>query len=927
MTEARFSQMITIILLLSVCLGSLTFLPPSVEASAPMIQEANDCTFSNTELATITVAVQDTGGGVRKVTIEISGPDHEGNYTMQQQDQEHYFYSYTFPVAGEYTCVISAKDNTEKWSSATLTLTITDGGGGGGDGHSVGPNIQDVNDCTFSNTEEATITVAVMDNGNGVNKVTIKISGPDPAHEGNFTMTQEHPPHYTYTDTFPMPGEYTCVISAKDNEGHWSNATLKLTITDGGGGGGGDTPQISDMRADPPVQSCGGYVNISLLVDWDKPVKVTFMTDGVEDEVMQKDDTTGRHFFNRTYSNYGTVMYRVTVWKLGNPLAAANGEFEMIDDVPPTAHIFQPHTEEGETGVYVYTGDDVKFMDGSSDNRAVTNSTWTFTYDGKPVILYGIDTKFTFNIPGSYLVTLTAKDNDDNSDKDTVWVNVSEYDQDDDGVPSWDEVLDHGTDPDVPDTDGDGLDDGWELNHTLNPLDPADAAYDPDDDGLNNLQEFENGTDMAYGDTDKDGLGDGVELIFFGTDPTAWDSDEDGVSDGLEEFGYAAQMEILPDDCIGMTIQWQGNFIQIKTNSSVLGATYDTDLRALTIKVGGPDGTSGHANITAPKTMIEGQESIFVQLDDVPIQYELIQNVTHYIINIAYHHSQHDLTTYFDGTDTGDDDTGDDDTGDDDTGDDDIGDDDTGDDDAGDDDTGDDAPGDDDTGDDDGGDDDTGDDDTVDDDDTGKESTILPRVDRVLSGGKGSATAQGMVIGGGTISVQEAATPGEEPDGSIGIYIDVSLDGPGEVEWVLISVTYSTVPEGVDESALRLYYWDDAALEWALAENSHVDVDSKTVWANVTHLTRFAPLARESTDDGEEGGSEAKSSGGTMVIVAVVIIVIVVVMVVFFMMRGKGKGDVGEVEGETPPEKEKKEGPSKTASRKKTKKKDSEDAP
>jgi hypothetical protein len=45
------------------------------------------------------------------------------------------------------------------------------------------------------------------------------------------------------------------------------------------------------------------------------------------------------------------------------------------------------------------------------------------------------------------------------------------------------------------DADGDGLPDGWEKKHGLNPSDPSDAVRDSDGDGYTNIEEFINGTD------------------------------------------------------------------------------------------------------------------------------------------------------------------------------------------------------------------------------------------------------------------------------------------------------------------------------------------------------------------------------------------------------------------------------------------------
>jgi len=84
------------------------------------------------------------------------------------------------------------------------------------------------------------------------------------------------------------------------------------------------------------------------------------------------------------------------------------------------------------------------------------------------------------------------------------------------------------------DSDGDGIPDDYEIAHGMNPNDPTDAQLDFDHDGLTNLQEFLLGTDPNNPDTDGDGLSDGDEVNIFHTNPLVADTDGDGIPDGLE---------------------------------------------------------------------------------------------------------------------------------------------------------------------------------------------------------------------------------------------------------------------------------------------------------------------------------------------------------------------------------------------------------
>ena len=93
----------------------------------------------------------------------------------------------------------------------------------------------------------------------------------------------------------------------------------------------------------------------------------------------------------------------------------------------------------------------------------------------------------------------------------------------------------------VIDTDGDGMPDAFEIEHSgtgTGLVAGADLENGGAGDGLTNLQEYENGTDPNDADSDDDGLEDGPEVAGAGsrppTDPTEADTDGDGLDDLVE---------------------------------------------------------------------------------------------------------------------------------------------------------------------------------------------------------------------------------------------------------------------------------------------------------------------------------------------------------------------------------------------------------
>lgn len=93
------------------------------------------------------------------------------------------------------------------------------------------------------------------------------------------------------------------------------------------------------------------------------------------------------------------------------------------------------------------------------------------------------------------------------------------------------------------DSDSDGMDDVWESNHGLN-VGLNDAGADADGDGLDNLQEYRHSTDPQNPDTDGDGYIDGIE-VQGGSNPTSAASIPNNLARRMDASGIMGTMNAL----------------------------------------------------------------------------------------------------------------------------------------------------------------------------------------------------------------------------------------------------------------------------------------------------------------------------------------------------------------------------------------------
>ena len=131
-------------------------------------------------------------------------------------------------------------------------------------------------------------------------------------------------------------------------------------------------------------------------------------------------------------------------------------------------------------------------------------------------------------------------------------------DTDGDGLSDLLESTQYGTDPQLADTDFDGMSDGWEVANGLNPLDNGESEdLDQDSSNNDNTDEanIENETDSwpdpeqgPNGDPDNDGLTNQQEQELK-TDPQRSDTDNDGLND-LWESKYTQTVQTPGGDVL-----------------------------------------------------------------------------------------------------------------------------------------------------------------------------------------------------------------------------------------------------------------------------------------------------------------------------------------------------------------------------------------
>ncbi|MEA2071510.1 MAG: BNR-4 repeat-containing protein [Asgard group archaeon] len=247
---------------------------------------------------------------------------------------------------------------------------------------------------------------------------------------------------------------------------------------------------------------------------------------------------------NNLYYASGPVKGNLSLWESPTLLTTqleTSGSFSLTSDQAGYTYLLTEELVESKPGIYLYYQ---RLGEEFAENKRVLSSENEKAKDpsivsGSNGVFYTVYSKLidTTHYEIQFKANLLDSDNDGLSDYKEIIVYGTEADSidtDGDTLTDGDEVLVFGTNPLSTDSDGDEMPDNFEINNSLDPNNSADAVNDNDNDGLQNLDEYNEGTDPNIADTDGDEVNDGEEVNIYGTDPLDIDTDDDGLIDGYE---------------------------------------------------------------------------------------------------------------------------------------------------------------------------------------------------------------------------------------------------------------------------------------------------------------------------------------------------------------------------------------------------------
>jgi ABC-type transport system substrate-binding protein/PKD repeat protein len=322
-------------------------------------------------------------------------------WTVEDTDGDHMYYvetfEYTWETPGSYLVELVVEDSIGQLSEPdVITVTITDETPP--TGVSAGP------DQTVHNGTTVDFSGAGVDNYDTDLNYTWSF-----VYSGAMRYLYGPTPEFT----FSIISGYTVTLRVTDDAGNFATDQMIVTVED-------QMPPVADAGADQEVDAettvefdgSGSYDDDTSIVSYTWEFEYDGATETLDGVSPTFDfDIADVYVVTLTVEDEGGNTATDTVTITVNDIGA---------NVAPVADAGDD--KDVTVGDLIYLD-----ASGSDDSDGtIENWTWTFTYDGEPEELFGENVSFTFDIVGTYPVTLTVRDDDGATDTDTMTVTVED---------------------------------------------------------------------------------------------------------------------------------------------------------------------------------------------------------------------------------------------------------------------------------------------------------------------------------------------------------------------------------------------------------------------------------------------------------------------------------------------------------------------
>jgi len=364
--------------------------PPTIQ-HVPVTQAVKDAPI----LISATITDVDAVADARVDYTDVLGSRSNVSMTLNGG-----LYEFSIPgqtQLGALTYFLWARDptgNAERTPTYTVTVVGSD---------TVPPSI--FNLAAVPAVQNATgivnISASVTDNV-AVQSVDVVVTDPPGQPVGNVSMSRlgATDTHYDERAYYAL-GTYTFTVWAVDGSSNAASASGSFRIVDL------VAPVFQAVSAIPAAAEAGQVINISASVTDNVAVsEVRIALRGPTGGLLLDQALTassGLYWINVVPTVLGNLTFLLTATDGAGNVATYSGNVSVTDTQPPVA-VAGPD-------VTVWAGSTVTFNgSGSHDNFAIANFTWSFAYNGTPVLLYGVAAAFTFTTTGRFNVSLTVVD-------------------------------------------------------------------------------------------------------------------------------------------------------------------------------------------------------------------------------------------------------------------------------------------------------------------------------------------------------------------------------------------------------------------------------------------------------------------------------------------------------------------------------------